>query len=275
MCLSLFDWAPATKGRAGVKVHTLLDLRGNIPAFIQITGSRVHDASFLDHLRLEAGSFYIMDRGYVHMARLVRFCHAGAFFVVRSKYQLQYRVVSAAPAPPATPSLVILTDESIVLTGQQTHKTYTWPLRRIEVYLIEQARHIRTAFLRECDQHITLLTNHFELPASHVAELYKSRWQVELFFKWIKQNLRIKAFVGISANAVKTQIWCAVCTYVVVAIVKKRLALEGSMHAILQVLSLSLFEVKPLTELLGEQLLNDETGEPEAQFCLFPEISGQ
>ena len=143
------------------------------------------------------------------MARLVRFCHAGAFFVVRSKYQLQYRVVSAAPAPPATPSLVILTDESIELTGQQTHKTYTWPLRRIEFYLVEQARHI------------TLLTNHFELPASHVAELYKSRWQVELFFKWIKQNLRIKAFVGTSANAVKTQIWCAVCTYVVVAIVKK------------------------------------------------------
>jgi IS4 transposase len=217
----------------------------------------------LDHLRLEAGSFYIMDRGYVHMARLVRFCHAGAFFVVRSKYQLKYRVVNSVPAPPATPSLVILTDESIELTGQQTHKTYTWPLRRIEFYLVEQ------------DRHITLLTNHFELPASHVAELYKSRWQVELFFKWIKQNLRIKSFVGTSANAVKTQIWCAVCTYVVVAIVKKRLALEGSMHAILQVLSLSLFEVKPLAELLGEQLLNDETGEPEAQFCLFPEISGQ
>jgi hypothetical protein len=263
LCLSLFDWAPATKGRAGVKVHTLLDLRGNIPAFIQITGSRVHDATFLDHIRLEAGSFYIMDRGYVHMARLVRFCHAGAFFVVRSKYQLQYRIVNSVPAPPPTPSLVILTDESIELTGQQTHKTYTWPLRRIEFYLVEQARHI------------TLLTNHFELPASHIAELYKSRWQVELFFKWIKQNLRIKAFVGTSANAVKTQIWCAVCTYVVVAIVKKRLALEGSMHAILQVLSLSLFEVKPLAELLGEQLLNDETGEPEAQFCLIPEISGQ
>jgi len=129
--------------------------------------------------------------------------------------------------------------------------------------------------LAERARHITLLTNHFELPTSHIAELYKSRWQVELFFKWIKQNLRIKAFVGTSANAVKTQIWCAVCTYVVVAIVKKRLALEGSMHAILQVLSLSLFEVKPLAELLGEQLLNDETGEPEAQFCLFPEISGQ
>jgi len=197
------------------------------------------------------------------MARLVRFCHAGAFFVVRSKYRLHYRVVQADPVAVATPSLVILSDERIVLTGAQTHKSYSWPLRRIEYYIVEQARHI------------TLLTNHFELSASQLAELYKSRWQVELFFKWIKQNLRIKAFVGTSVNAVKTQIWCAVCTYVLVAIVKKRLAVEASMHAILQVLSLSLFEVKPLGELLGTLTQNDDKETSATQFCLFPEISGQ
>ena len=191
LCLSMFEWAPATKGRAGIKVHTLLDLRGNIPAFIEITSSRIHDATFLDRLGLEAGSFYIMDRGYVHMARLVRFCHAGAFFVVRSKYQLHYRVVHSGAVIAPTPSLEVISDERIELTGKYTHKSYDWPLRRIELYIVEQARHI------------TLLTNHFELPASQIAELYKNRWQVELFFKWIKQNLRIKAFVGTSVNTVK------------------------------------------------------------------------
>ena len=263
LCLSLFEWAPATKGRAGIKVHTLLDLRGNIPAVIRITGSRVHDAAFLDHLRLESGSIYIMDRGYVHMERLARFCHVGAFFVVRSKYRLHYRVVQARPVAAPTSSLLVLSDERIVLTGKQTRKSYDWPLRRIEFYLVEQARHI------------TLLTNHFELPADLVAEIYKSRWQVELFFKWIKQNLRIKAFVGTSANAVKTQIWCAVCTYVLVAIIKKRLSLQASMHAILQVLSLSLFEMKALDELLGSLEKTDDTHPYTLQSSLFPEISGQ
>ena len=263
LCLSLFEWAPATKGRAGIKIHTLLDLHSNIPAVVQITGSRVHDATFLDQLRLEAGSFYIMDRGYVHMARLVRFCHAGTFFVVRSKYRLHYRVVHTAPVVSATPGLVVLSDERIELTGKHTQKSYDWPLRRIEFYIAEQARYI------------TLLTNHFGLPASHIAALYKSRWQVELFFKWIKQNLRIKAFVGTSANAVKTQIWCAVCTYVLVTIIKKRLAVQASMHAMLQVLSLSLFEVKPLDELLGTLAQTDDLVPSTPQSCLFPEISGQ
>jgi hypothetical protein len=263
LCLSMFEWAPATKGRAGIKVHTLLDLRGNIPAFVEITGSRVHDATFLDRLRLEAGSFYIMDRGYVHMARLVRFCHAGAFFVVRSKYQLHYRVVHSATVTAPTPSLEVISDERIELTGKHTHKSYAWPLRRIEFYIVEQARRI------------TLLTNHFELPAGQIAELYKNRWQVELFFKWIKQNLRIKAFVGTSVNAVKTQIWCAVCTYVLVAIIKKRLAVDASMHAILQVLSLSLFEATSLDELFGNLEQNNDIEVGVTQLRLFPEISGQ
>jgi hypothetical protein len=171
--------------------------------------------------------------------------------------RLHYRVVHTEPVVSATPSLVVLSDERIELTGKHTQKSYDWPLRRIEFYIVEQARYI------------TLLTNHFGLPARHIAELYKSRWQVELFFKWIKQNLRIKAFVGTSANAVKTQIWCAVCTYVLVAIVKKRLAVDASMHSILQVLSLSLFEVKPLDELLGTLAQTDDLV-PSALVLPFP-----
>ena len=179
--------------------------------------------------------------------------------MTRAKRGLQFRRVYSAKVDKATG---VVCDQTIALTGQHSETDYPERLRRIR-------------FKDETGKVLVFLTNNMALPAATIAALYKSRWQVELFFKWIKQNLRIKAFVGTSANAVKTQIWCAVCTYVVVAIVKKRLALEGSMHAILQVLSLSLFEVKPLAELLGEQLLNDETGEPEAQFCLFPEISGQ
>jgi IS4 transposase len=260
LCLSLFDWAPATKGRAGIKLHTLLDLRGNIPAFIRVTGSRVSDVSFLDHLSLEAGSFYVMDRGYVHFARLMRFTRCAAFFVVRSKYRLHYRVLHVGPSSEA---LGVLKDEQIVLTGKRTGTDYPVMLRRIEFFDAAQNRHI------------TLLTNHFSLQASVMAQLYKSRWQVELFFKWIKQNLRIKAFVGTSPNAVKTQIWSAICTYVLVAIVKKRLCIDASMHAILQVLSLSLFEVTPLLELLG-QINDDEQMQRQFdQISLFEEISGQ
>jgi Domain of unknown function (DUF4372)/Transposase DDE domain len=260
LCLSLFDWAPAAKGRAGVKLHTLLDLRGNIPAFIRVTGSRVSDASFLDHLRLEAGSFYVMDRGYVHFARLMRFTRCAAFFVVRSKYRLHYRVLHADLSNEA---LGVLKDEHILLTGKHTRADYPVMLRRIEIVEAEQGRRF------------TLMTNHFELAAPVIAQLYKSRWQVELFFKWIKQNLRIKAFVGTSPNAVKTQIWSAVCTYVLVAIVKKRLGIDASLRAILQVLSLTLFEATPLDELLG-QIDEDEPAHlANDQISLFDEISGQ
>lgn len=260
LCLSLFAWAPSVKGKAGVKLHTLLDLRGNIPAFIRITGARVSDASFLDHLRLEAGSFYVMDRGYVHFARLAKFTHAAAFFVIRSKNKLHYRVVrSDTTNEPAG----VLRDEHIVLTGRYTKAHYPALLRRVEFFDDKQARTL------------IFLTNHFELEAVQIAQLYKSRWQVELFFKWIKQNLRIKAFVGNSVNAVKTQIWTAICTYVLVAIVKKRLKAAASLHAILQVLSLNLFEKTSLEDLLGHAASFEENDTIEAQLVLFQEISGQ
>jgi hypothetical protein len=258
LCLSLFEWAPATKGRAGIKLHTQLDLRGNIPTFILITESRVSDVSFLDDLPLEAGSFYVMDRGYVHFARLLRFTHAGAFFVTRAKNKMRYQVASAlAPSDDAA----VLKDECILLTGQFTHKTYPHVLRRIEFFDQTQQREF------------VFVTNNFELDASQIAALYKSRWQVELFFKWIKQHLRIKSFVGNSVNAVKTQIWIAVSTYVLVAIIKKRLQIEASLHSMLQVLSLTLFETAPLIDLLKD--IETESNEPEnLQMGLFEKISG-
>ena len=260
LCLSLFAWAPAANARAGIKLHTLLDLRGNIPAFILITGARTPDASFLDHLRLEAGSFYVMDRAYMHFARLIRFTRAAAFFVLRPKGNLHYRVVHDEPR---NKNLGVLRDEHIVLTGRYTRTDYPLVLRRIEFFDVQQ------------DRLLIFLTNNFELNALQVARLYKSRWEVELFFKWIKQNLRIKAFVGTSANAVKTQIWTAVCIYVLVAIIKKRLNIPASQHAILQVLSLNLFESIPLEQLLARVVESDD-GEPfESQLDLFAEISGQ
>ena len=256
LCLSLFAWAPAANARAGVKLHTLLDLRGNIPTFIRITGALVSDASFLDHLRLEAGSSHVMDRGYLHFARLIKFTHAAAFFVIRSKNKLHYRNVhTAAPDEAAG----VMRDEHILLTRID----YPATLRRIEFF---DAKHNRT---------LIFLTNHFEFNALQIAQLYKSRWQVELFFKWIKQNLRIKAFVGNSANAVKTQIWTAISTYVLVAIVKKRLQLTASLHTISQVLSLSLFERTPIDALLLKAAEFDAEIDPSEQFSLFENISGQ
>jgi len=260
LCLSLFDWAPAAKKRAGVKVHTSLDLRGNIPAFIRITGARESDASFLDHLPLEAGSFYVMDRAYVHFARLIRFTHAAAFFVVRSKGNLHYRVLQCDEVPQGT---AVRRDERVELTGRYTSKAYAPELRRIEVF--DQKR----------DKSLFLWTNNFVLDAVQVGALYKSRWQVELFFTWIKQNLRIKAFVGTSSNAVKTQIWIAISTYVMVAIIKKQLKTRASLHAILQVLSVNLFERTPLLELLGAIDDDDQKPPSEQQMSLFEKITGQ
>jgi hypothetical protein len=258
LCLSLFEWAPATKGRAGIKLHTQLDLRGNIPTFILITESRVSDVSFLDDLPLEAGSFYVMDRGYVHFARLLRFTHAGAFFVTRAKNKMRYQVANVLAA---SGDASVLKDECILLTGQFTHKTYPHVLRRIEFFDQTQQREF------------VFITNNFELNATQIAALYKSRWQVELFFKWIKQHLRIKSFVGNGVNAVKTQIWIAVSTYVLVAIIKKRLQIEASLHSMLQVLSLTLFETTSLIDLLKN--IETEPNEPEnLQMGLFEEISG-
>lgn len=260
LCLSLFAWAPAANARAGVKLHTLLDLRGNIPTFIRITGALVSDASFLDHLRLEAGSFYVMDRGYVHFARLIKFTHAAAFFVIRSKNKLHYRTVNTCLANEAAG---VMRDEHILLTGRYTSIHYPAQLRRIEFFDTKRGRAL------------IFLTNHFELDAAQIAQLYKSRWQVELFFKWIKQNLRIKAFVGNSANAVKTQIWIAIATYVLVAIVKKRLQLTATLHTILQVLSLSLFDRVPIDSLMLKAVELDDEIEASQQFSLFENISGQ
>lgn len=253
LCLSLFSWAPAANARAGVKLNTVLDLRGNIPSFVRITSTLVSDVSFLDHLRLEAGSFYVMDRGYLHFARLARFNDAAAFFVIRSKSKLHYKVLGSQAADA---SAGIRCDQRILMTGRYTRWDYSSPLRRIEFHDAQR------------DRTLVFLTNNFELDAVQIAQLYKSRWQVELFFKWIKQHLRIKAFVGTSANAVKIQIWTAIATYVLVAIIKKRLNVQASLHAILQVLSLNLFEKVSLERLLGEAADYEESDAAPAQLPL-------
>lgn len=253
LCLGLFSWAPAANARAGVKLNTALDLRGSIPSVIRITSTLVSDASFLDHLRLEAGSFYVMDRGYLHFKRLARFCDLAAFFVIRSKDKLLHKVVSFNDVDAATG---VLCDQRIVLNGRYTRVHYPAQLRRIEFHDAER------------DRTLIFLTNNFELQALQIAQLYKSRWQVELFFKWIKQHLRIKTFFGTSPNAVKTQIWTAVATYVLVAIIKKRLGVSASLHAILQVLSLNLFEKTPLERLLGEAAACEEDESPSVQLPL-------
>jgi hypothetical protein len=260
LCLSLFAWTPSAKSRAGVKMHTSLDLRGNIPAFIRITRARESDASFLDYLPLEAGSFYVMDRAYVHFARLIRIALAAAFFVVRCKSNLHYRVVHSEELVQGTG---VRSDQHIELTGRYTKRDYALWLRRIEFF---DAKH---------DRLLIFLTNNFQLQAEQIAMLYKSRWQVELFFKWVKQNLRIKSFVGNSANAVKTQIWIAISTYVLVAIVKKRLNIDASLHSILQVLSVNLFERTPLAQLIPTVDEAEEAGAPDAQLTLFEKITGQ
>lgn len=260
LCLSLFAWAPSAKSRAGVKVHTSLDLRGNIPAFIRITHARESDASFLDHLPLEAGSFYVMDRAYAHFARLIRIALAAAFFVVRCKSNLHYRVEHSEDVTPGTG---VRSDQHVTLTGRYTQHDYALWLRRIEFF---DAEH---------DRVLIFLTNNFELQAVQIAMLYKSRWQVELFFKWIKQNLRIKSFVGNSANAVKTQIWIAISTYVLVAIIKKRLNINASLHSILQVLSVNLFEKTPISQLIqGVNELDEDTTKSD-QLDLFEKVTGQ
>ena len=253
LCLSLFSWAPAANARAGVKLHTLLDLHGNIPSVIRITSTLVSDASFLDHLRLEAGNFYVMDRGYLHFARLVKFSHAGAFFVIRSKNKLHHKVISSQEGDGAAG---VVCDQHIALTGRYTRSQYPGALRRIEFHDAQR------------DRTLVFLTNNFDLQAQRIAQLYKSRWQVELFFKWIKQHLRIKAFVGNSANAVKTQIWIAISTYVLVAIIKKRLNVPASLHAILQVLSVNLFEKARLDDLLVGAAGYEESDNVPAQLPL-------
>ena len=237
LCLSLFPWAKFRKHKAGVKLHTLLDLRGNIPTFIRITEALVHDVNILDDIIPEAGAFYIMDRGYLDFARLYIFHQCLAFFVTRTKGNFQFRRLYSHPIDKSTG---LRCDQTIVLTGFYSSKDYPERLRRI--------RYVD----KETEQNLVFLTNCFTLPAITIAQLYKCRWQVELFFKWIKQHLRIKAFFGTTENAVKTQIWIAISVYVLVAIIKKQLNLDLNLYTILQILSVTLFEKVSILQVLME-----------------------
>ena len=239
LCLTLFPWARFGRHQAAVKMHTLLDLRGAIPTFIRITRGKLHDVHFLDELLLEAGAFYVMDRGYLDYARLYRFVLENAFFVTRAKSNIDCRWAASRPVDRATG---LRADQTVYLQGTQATLDYPGPLRRISYYDVET------------NKHFVFLTNNFILPALTIAQIYKRRWQIELFFKWIKQNLRIKAFFGTSDNAVKTQLWIAVCVYVLVAIVKKELKLEPSLSIILQVLSVNVLQQELLPQLFTQNV---------------------
>jgi hypothetical protein len=235
LCLSLFPWAKFRKHKAAVKMHTLLDLHGNIPTFISITSGNVHDVNILDEILPEAGAFYVLDRGYVDFERLYVFTLSAAFFVVRTKSNvlLQRRYSHSVDRTTGVRS-----DHTVILTAIDSAKAYPDALRRVSYLDVETRKRFK------------FLTNNFTLPALTIAQIYKARWQVELFFKWIKQHLRIKSFYGTSENAVKTQIWIAVSVYVLVAIVRKRLGLQSSLYQILQVLSVMLFEKTPISQAL-------------------------
>ena len=235
LCLSLFPWAKFRKHKAAVKMHTLLDLHGNIPTFIRITDGKVHDVNILDEILPEAGAFYVMDRGYIDFERLYVFTLSSAFFVVRTKENVLLDRRYSHPVDKATG---VRSDHTVILTAINSAMVYPDPLRRVSYLDVETRKRFK------------FLTNNFTLPALTIAQIYKSRWQVELFFKWIKQHLRIKAFYGTSENAVKTQIWIAVSIYVLVAIVRKRLRLDASLYQILQILSLTLFEKTPILQAL-------------------------
>jgi hypothetical protein len=245
LCLSMFPWAPFQRSKAAVKLHTLLDLRGSIPSFIFISDGRVHDVNILDRLVPEAGAFYVMDRGYVDFGRLARFETARSFFVIRAKKNLQLERRYSREVDRSTG---LVCDQTVVLAGTYSPQDYAAALRRIKIRDLQSG------------SSVVLLTNNFALPARSIAELYRLRWQIELFFKWIKQHLRIKAFFGTSENAVKAQIWIAVSVYVLVAIVRKRLQISASLYEILQILSLTMFERTALNQLLADfaRTPNDE-----------------
>jgi len=254
LCLSVFPWAVFRTAKAAIKLHTLLDLRGNIPTFIHISDGKVHEVNILDQLLPEPGAFYIMDRGFLDFERLYRFHEAGSFFVTRSKSNLQ---VQRRYSHPVDRKTGLICDQSVVLTGFYSHQGFEAPLRRIRFKDPETAKTL------------IFLTNNFVLPAFTITELYRCRWQVELFFKWIKQHLRIKAFFGTSENAVRSQIWIAVSAYVLVAIVKKRLQLSASLYEILQILSLTMFEKIPLDQLLAQTISEQIQPVSDNQLILF------
>src|SRR6266567_1979201 len=254
LCLSLFPWAKFRQHKAAVKMHTLLDLHGNIPSFIRITDGKVHDVNMLDEIVPEAGAFYVMDRGYIDFGRLYIFTLSSAFFVVRTKKNI---LLQRRYSHPVDKSTGVLSDHTVILTAIESVKAYPDALRRVNY------------FDAETNQRLGFLTNNFALPALTIAQIYKCRWQVELFFKWIKQHLRIKAFYGTSENAVKTQIWIAVSIYVLVAIVRKRLDLEASLYQILQILSVTLFEKTPILQALQASDSQEELSDPGNQLILF------
>ena len=254
LCLSMFPRARFRKGKAAVKMHTLLDLHGNIPTFISITDGKVHDVNILDEILPEAGAFYVMDRGYVDFGRLFVFTQSLAFFVVRSKANVKLQRRYSHPVDRSTG---VRSDHTVILTAVGSATAYPDPLRRV------------TYVDPETNKRLVFLTNNFTLPALTIAMIYKSRWQVELFFKWIRQHLRIKAFFGTSENAVKTQIWIAVSIYVLIAIVRKRLELEISLYQILQILSVTIFEKTPILQALQPSDSQESSTDSVNQLILF------
>ncbi|MFH0792609.1 MAG: IS4 family transposase [bacterium] len=254
LCLSLFPWAAFRRHKGAVKLHTLLDLRGSIPSVVIITPGKTHEVNILDQLVLEAGAIYLLDRGYLDFARLRTIHQAPAFFVTRAKHNTQLRRLYSQRVDKATG---VQCDQRVVLKGFYARKHYPDQLRRI-AYRDPQTQ-----------QRLIFLTNNFSLPALTIARLYKCRWQVELFFKWLKQHLRIKKFYGTTENAVKTQIWIAISVYVLVAILKKRLRLERSLYSILQILSLTLFEKTPILQALGQNSIKEQHDETCKQLVLF------
>ncbi len=235
LCLSLFPWATFRRRKAAVKLHTLLDLRGNIPCFIRVSHGKMHDVNILDELPIEPGAFYMMDKAYIDFARLYRLHQQSAFFVMRAKSNLDYR---RCQSHAIDKSLGLRSDQTIILAGVKSLQSFPNPLRRIHYFDVDN------------DKRFIFLTNNFALPALTITQLYKCRWQIELFFKWIKQHLRIKAFYGTSPNAVRTQVWIAISVYVLVAIVKREMKIERSLSEILQILSVNPFEKTPIYQLL-------------------------
>src|SRR5438034_2218218 len=254
LCLSLFSWAKFRQHKAAVKMHTLLDLHGNIPTFIGITDGKVHDVNILDEIFPEAGAFYVMDRGYVDFERLYIFTLSAAFFVVRTKSNV---LLQRRYSHPVDRSTGVRSDHTVILTAIDSAKAYPEALRRVSYLDIETRKRFK------------FLTNNFTLPALTIAQIYKCRWQVELFFRWIKMHLRIKAFYGTSENAVKTQIWIAVSVYVLVAIIRKRLGLEASLYQILQILSVTLFEKTPILRALQASDSEMDLADSDNQLILF------
>jgi hypothetical protein len=254
LCLSLFPWARFQKRKAGIKLHTALDLRGSIPIFIKITDARVYDLCILDELIPEAGSFYIMDRGFLDFTRLYTLNLFNAYFIIRARSNIKFRRIYSHPVNKSTG---LKCDQAIALTGVDSPKYYPEKLRRVRF------------FDRENNNHLTFLTNNFILPAGTIAQLYKCRWQIELFFKWIKQHLRIKSFYGTSENAVKTQIWIAISVYLLVAIIKKLLNLEMSLYTFMQILSVTAFEKVPILQVLREFSNTEQPDDTCKQLKLF------